>query len=219
MAKNTKEKKSKLPMRWLMLVGVVLLIYIVIGFYNFQRLQHQILFEVVRLPGWFGKPSGYFIDSSGKVYEFDRNKPLNSLCKVNELYFLMSKESEPPYTTSDLYDYYGCFSTYSHAIPREELEQKVNLVDGLNPEEFVSYDAQMRDFGITYYTALKFDPQSRTYSREIVQYWGDLSGWSNTTEGEILGCWLEEIVYGSSDCSIRQNIIDRYEQIQSWEED
>lgn len=222
MAKNQKEKKPRLPIRWLLLVGVVLLIYSIIGtarsIIDHQRNQRRIMFEVT-ISTWLGKPQGFYIDSDGDVYHFNLNQSNRFLDMAHRWFYDWDRGGPGPYTTAELFRYYGYFSEYSHTIPADELEYMFSLVDKIEKSENISFDTKRRDYPWIQFKAFRYSPYYKVHTPIYIQLNGDFSSWSDTPESETVNCWLEEVGYGSTDCSIRQEIIDRYEQIQRWEEE
>ena len=209
--KKSRTKKPRLPMRWLMLVGVVLLFFI-IGTYMTIKINQvkdrQILFEVVHF-SWVGWEHGFYIDSEGDVYNYDLREENYFFGLFREFYYDWRRPSAP-YKTTDLFRTYGFNSEYSHTIPKEELDSMYALVDAIEAGEY-DYTGPMmlkNPPSGTVYNAFRFDKDSRLYEPIMVHHIGYREWWSETPEGDTLYCWLKKVGYGDTDCMLRDEIVE-----------
>lgn len=196
MSKNPHTKKPRLPMRWLLLVGVVLFIYVAISIpqaiIDHQRNQRQILFEVWRFRGGLGPPGergtwGIYIDSLGDVYYFNGTHQKDDTVWEDIHRFLRSDlRGQPPYTTSQLFKHYRNTSEYFRTIPTVELEYLTELLEASQFGEMEYCDHYSRDWGLYSFDGFIYNPKWKTHEPITLGYWGDFCGYNSTDEAKVL---------------------------------
>ena len=186
--------------RSIVVSGIIILIGVAVGLWfvslisGFRLNQRQILFEVEHINAWTGNTTGFFIDGDGIVYTFSNNPPEN----VFVSFFTWGK-GEPPYTTRDLFKYYGNSSQLAGKIDAKVITAMTALIqpassgilsddDPLTPFTCASHDA-----GIYSYRAYLYDRKRKTHTPVDLYTMGDITEVNLSQAGRTLHTWLETI--------------------------
>jgi hypothetical protein len=186
-------RRSILVFGLISLIAVFGLLWLVSSVSEFRLNQRQILFEVWHGSVWpTGGIQGFFVDSDGDVYTFN-----NTAHNPFERMFRDTRREAAPYTTSDLFRYYGKSSQLVGTIDPTTLQEMSSLVqpasvgmlshdDPLTPETCAS-----RDAGILTYVAFLYDPDAKLHTPIYLYTMGDFPQVNLSEEGRTLHQWLQ----------------------------
>jgi hypothetical protein len=158
--------------------------------------QKRILFDVIYTSALTGSTAGFFIDSEGNVYTFR-----NQLPPIKFLGFLIEagRADEDPYTTRELFQFYGYSNSLVGKIDANTLQEMRNLIepasdsvlDSDNP--LTPADCESQDAGIYIYRAFTHYGDSKVHAPVNLYVMGDKQAVNVSQEGIMLHQWLETI--------------------------
>jgi len=175
------------------LITVFAMVWIVSSVSELRANQRQILFEVWHGSVWpTGGIQGFFIDSDGDVYTFH-----NTAHNPFERMFRDTRREAAPYTTSDLFKYYGKSSQLIGTIDANILHEMSSLIQPASVGT-VSHDDPLtpgacasRDAGILTYVAFLYDSDAKLHTPIYLYTMGDSPEVNLSQEARTLHQWLQ----------------------------
>jgi hypothetical protein len=190
-------QKFRLKLATIAICAIVITLLLGSLIYEFKLNQRQILFEVSYKNIRSGGAAGFYVDSEGNVYTFDtipktRSEGLASL-KFDK------PKGKHPYTTSDLFGYYGSSGQLAGRIESNTLNKMESLIQTASIGE-LSYDDPLtekdcysKDAGTTTYQAYLYNSNLKTHTSVELYSMGDFKQLNLSNDGRFLYKWLENI--------------------------
>ena len=181
-------RKAVIVLGLLSVVGALLAWWLVSSVFASKHNQRQILFEVWHGNVWTGGVTGFYIDSEGDIYTFSNESrtPFESFYR-----------GQPPYTTSDLFQYYGNSSQLAGRVDVSTLNDMIGLIPPAsigpiaNDDPLTPVNCASRDAGIYKYVAFLYDADLKLHTPVELYAMGDVQEVNLSEDGRTLHNWLK----------------------------
>ena len=147
------------------------------------------------MSAWTAITAGFFIDSDGNVFTFTNDLPQNAFKR----FIRGTEEKESPYTTSELFQYYGNSSQLVGKIDTNTLNEMISLIQPSSTgilsgdDPLTTADCASRDAGVYTYRAYLYDNDLKTHTPVYLYTMGDIKELNLSQESRTLHKWLETI--------------------------